>query len=109
MVLETFVLLLSPFAPHIAEELWHRLGHSQTLAYEAWPKAMEEYLKGDTVTLAIQMNGKTKGTVQVAVGADEAAAVAAVLEDETFTKFLDGKDIKKTIYVPGRILNLIVK
>ncbi|CAM6036417.1 unnamed protein product [Sphagnum compactum] len=109
VVLETFVLLLSPFAPHIAEELWHRLGHSQTLAYEAWPKAMEEYLKGDTVTLAIQMNGKTKGTVQIAVGADEAAAVAAVSEDETFTKFLDGKDIKKTIYVPGRILNLIVK
>ncbi|CAK9237469.1 unnamed protein product [Sphagnum jensenii] len=109
VVLETFVLLLSPFAPHIAEELWHRLGHSQTLAYEAWPKAMEEYLKGDTVTLAIQMNGKTKGTVQVAVGADEAAAVAAVLDDKTFTKFLDGKDIKKSIYVPGRILNLIVK
>lgn len=76
---------------------------------ELYEQAMEEYLKGDTVTLAIQMNGKTKGTVQVAVGADEAAAVAAVLEDETFTKFLDGKDIKKTIYVPGRILNLIVK
>lgn len=108
-VLEPFVLLLSPLAPHIAEELWCRLGHSQSLAYERWPEANPEYLREDTMTLPVQFNGKTRGTIQVPVGIDQAAALAAVTEDGNFTKFLEGKEIKKTIYVPGRILNLIVK
>lgn len=107
-LLEKFVLLLSPFAPHIAEELWQRLGHSQSLAYESWPKAIEEYLKEDVVTLAIQINGKTRGTIQVSEGADEAAVVAAVLQDTHFNKYLSDKTILKKIYVPGRILNVII-
>lgn len=61
------------------------------------------------MTLPVQFNGKTRGTIQVPVGIDQAAALAAVTEDGNFTKFLEGKEIKKTIYVPGRILNLIVK
>lgn len=108
-VLESFVLLLSPLAPHIAEELWCRLGHAQSLAYEAWPEANPEYLKEDSITLPVQFNGKTRGTIQIAVGTDQDAAFAAVTEDANFAKFLQGKDVKKTIYVPGRILNLIVK
>ena len=71
-------------------------------------QASEEYLKEDTITLPVQFNGKTRGTIQVAVGADQAAAFAVVGDDANFAKFLDGKTIKKTIYVPGRILNLII-
>ena len=74
-----------------------------------WLQANPEYLREDTVTLPVQFNGKTRGTIQVAVGLDQAAAFAAVAEDANFAKFLQGKDVKKTIYVPGRILNLIVK
>lgn len=72
-------------------------------------QAIDKYLREDSVTLPVQFNGKTRGTVQVAVGADQTAAFAAVQNDTNFSKFLDGKDIRKTIYVPGRILNLIVK
>lgn len=108
IVLKLFVLLLSPFAPHIAEELWQRLGHSQSLACEQWPKAIEEYVKEDVVTLAVQLNGKTRGTIQVPVGADESVAVAAVLQDKYFDKYLTDRSIAKKIYIPGRILNLIL-
>jgi leucyl-tRNA synthetase len=72
-------------------------------------QASPEYLREDTITLPVQFNGKTRGTIQVAVGIDQAAAFGAVMEDANFAKFLQGKDIKKTIDVPGRILNLIVK
>ncbi|CAM6102504.1 unnamed protein product [Calypogeia fissa] len=107
--LEPFVLLLSPFAPHIAEELWHRLGHYKSLAYESWPEAKEEYWKEDSIVLPVQTNGKMRGTIEVAVDADEESVFAAVLESGKFAKFLEGKSIKKKIYVSGRILNLIVK
>ncbi|BBN06620.1 leucyl-tRNA synthetase [Marchantia polymorpha subsp. ruderalis] len=108
-IVEPFVLLLSPFAPHIAEELWCRLGHSKSLAYESWPEAKDEYLKEDVHVLPVQMNGKLRGTIEVPAGADEETAFAAAIKSGNFDKFLEGKEIKKKIYVPGRILNLIIK
>eukprot|EP00775_Hariotina_reticulata_P005133 gene5133-5373_t len=106
--LESFVLLLSPYAPHLAEELWSRLGHETSLAYEPWPQADEALLVVDTVKLPVQVNGKMRGTVEISVSADQAAAVEAAQQLNTVKKFTDGKEIKKIIYVPGKILNLIV-
>eukprot|EP00878_Enallax_costatus_P022863 GHUV01024296.1.p1 GENE.GHUV01024296.1~~GHUV01024296.1.p1 ORF type:complete len:684 (+),score=223.68 GHUV01024296.1:356-2407(+) len=106
--LEPFVLLLSPYAPHLAEELWSRLGHPQTLAYEPWPECDELLLVVDTINLPVQVNGKMRGTVEVSVSADQPAAVEAAMGLNSVKKFTDGKEIKKVIYVPGKILNLIV-
>ncbi|KAH7442022.1 hypothetical protein KP509_03G067200 [Ceratopteris richardii] len=106
--MESFVLLLSPFAPHLAEELWQRMGHSQTLAYEPWPKVMDEYLKRSDITLAVQVNGKTRGTVQVAADADETIALVAALRNPSIERHIADKKIVKKIFVPGKILNLII-
>ncbi len=108
-VLEPAVLLLSPFAPHLAEELWERLGHGESLATAPWPEAEDRWLASDTVEVAVQVNGKTRGAVSVPKDADAAAAVAAAREIPAVARQLEGKAIRKEIYVPGRILNLIVK
>lgn len=108
-ILEKFVLLLSPFAPHIAEELWQRLGHADSLAYEPWPEAEEQYLKDDMIVLPIQINGKTRGKLQLREGSGEDEAFAAVVQDKHFEKYLSGHTVRKRIYVPGRILNIIVQ
>lgn len=110
-VLESFVLLLSPFAPHIAEELWQRLGHDQTLAYEPWPEYDEELIKENTVEIVLQINGKVRGTIQVS---REEAGNREVLEkrafeSETIQKRIAGKEIKKVIAVPNRLVNVVVK
>ena len=104
---EAFLLVLSPWAPHLAEELWSLLGHDQSLAFEPWPEWDPEVLTQDTATIAVQVNGRVRATVVVATGAAEdevvAAARAAVgdhLEDRTVTR---------TIVVPGRLVNLVVE
>ncbi|KAJ4730831.1 Leucine--tRNA ligase [Rhynchospora pubera] len=107
-VMEVFVLLLSPFAPHMAEELWFRLGNSTSLAYEPFPEAKSEYLKETTVVLPVQINGKTRGTITVETGCSEEDAFKLASADEKLCKYLNGGEIKKRIYVPGRILNVIV-
>ncbi|WCJ20216.1 Leucine--tRNA ligase [Euphorbia peplus] len=107
-IAEAYVLLLSPYAPHIAEELWFRLGHSNSLAYEPFPVANPIYLKDTSVTLPVQINGKTRGTIQVEEGCSEEEALTLVSQDEKLSKYLDGKSIKKRIFVPGKILNLIL-
>ncbi|XP_026656807.2 leucine--tRNA ligase, chloroplastic/mitochondrial isoform X1 [Phoenix dactylifera] len=107
-IIEPFVLLLSPFAPHMAEELWFRLGHSNTLAYEHFPEAKSKYLKESTIVLPVQINGKTRGTILVneVCSEDDAFRVASL--DEKLSKYLLGKTIRKRIYVPRRILNVIL-
>lgn len=107
-IIEPFILLLAPYAPHMSEELWFRLGHSNSLAYESFPKANPDYLKDSTIVLPIQINGKTRGTIQVEEGCSEEEAFKLASLDEKLSKFLDGKSIKKRIYVPGRILNVIM-
>ena len=106
--LEPFVLLLAPYAPHVAEELWSRLGHATSLAYEPWPEADESLLVVDSVMLPVQVNGKMRGTVEVAAGVDQAGALSAALALATVQKATGGREPKKVIFVPGKILNLIV-
>ncbi|XP_057764982.1 leucine--tRNA ligase, chloroplastic/mitochondrial isoform X1 [Salvia miltiorrhiza] len=107
-VIEQFVLLLSPYAPHMSEELWSRLGHSSSLAYEPYPKGNPDYLKESVVVLPVQINGKTRGTIEVDKQCTEEDAFGLASSDPKLSKFLDDKTIKKRIFVPGKILNIIV-
>ncbi len=107
-VLETLVLLLAPFAPHIGEELWNRLGHADSLAYEPFPSYDPAHLVDATATIVIQVNGKLRGRLDVPRDATEEAVKALALQDEQVTKALGGKPFRKVIFVPNKILNLVV-
>ncbi|XWS19376.1 hypothetical protein CRYUN_Cryun31cG0010400 [Craigia yunnanensis] len=106
-IIEAFVLLLSPYAPHMAEELWSRLGYPDSIAHVPFPKADPTYLKESIIVLPVQINGKTRGTIQVEKGCSEEDAFTLASQDEKLSKYLDGKPIKKRIFVPGKILNVI--
>ena len=106
---ERFVLVLSPFAPHIAEELWRRLGHEESLAYEPWPTYDENMIAEDTVELAVQVNGKLRGRISVPADASQDDCVAAALAEPKVAAAVEGKSIVKQIVVPGRLVNLVVK
>jgi leucyl-tRNA synthetase len=108
-VIEPFVLLLSPFAPHIAEELWSALGHTKTLAFEPWPVHDEKYLIETEVEIPVQLNGKLRGKVTVAAGCGHGAAEAAAKAEPTIASLLAGKTIVKTVVVPGKMVNFVVK
>ncbi len=108
-VLDPFVLLLSPFAPHLAEELWQILGHSQTLAYEPWPACDERLLVEDTVEMPVQIDGKLRGRVLVPAKASNEEVEAAARNDARIAELLAGKTPSKVIVVPGRMVNFIVK
>jgi len=105
---ETLLKLLAPLAPHLAEELWERLGHAESIAYAPWPVADAALLQAATVTLAVQVNGKRRDEIQVPAGADEAAVRAAALASENVRRHLEGKAPRKVIVVPGRLVNLVV-
>ncbi len=105
---EMFVKILSPFAPHVAEEMWQRLGHTTTLAYEPWPQHDEAKLTKDVMVIAVQVMGKLRGQIEVAPDATEATILAAAKADDKVLAFLEGKTIKREIYVKGRLVNLVV-
>ena len=107
-VARQFVLILAPLAPHLAEELWQRLGHDASLAYVAWPEARDEFLRSETVEVAVQVNGKTRGRVALPVEATEAQALAIARDDANVARHIGGKEIRRSIYVPGRIVNFVV-
>jgi len=104
---ETYVLLLAPFAPHLCEELWERLGHDTSLAYAPWPKYNEEYLRVDEVEILVQVLGKPKARVMMPAGADEATMRQLALEQEAVRDALAGKTVRKVICVPGRLINIV--
>ena len=108
---ETVVQLLNPFAPHMTEELWEKLGHShdEQLAYYPWPKYEEAKCVESTVEIAVQVNGKVKARLKVAADIDAAAAIAAAKADPAVAAALEGKQLVKEIYVKGRLVNLAVK
>ncbi|RMG41542.1 MAG: leucine--tRNA ligase [Planctomycetota bacterium] len=108
-ILEPFVLLLSPFAPHIAEELWEVLGHSQTLAYEPWPEYQEELIAESEIELPIQVNGKVRGRVRVPADADQNTILQRARAEPSVARHLEGKQVVKQIVVPGRLINFVVK
>ena len=105
---ESFVKILSPFAPHVAEELWQRLGHRSTIAYQPWPAHDESKLATATITIAVQVSGKLRGQIQVASDATQETILAAAKADEKVQPFIAGQTIKKEIYVKGRLVNLVV-
>lgn len=107
--MEPFVLLLSPFAPHLAEELWQLLGHTTSLAYAAWPKHDEQYLVENEIEIPIQINGKLRGKVKIPTGADQATMEAAAKADPTVASQLEGKTIVKTVVVLGKMVNFVVR
>ncbi len=108
-VLETFLLLLSPFAPHIAEELWQRLGHENTLAYEPWPEYDEKYLVQDRVEVVIQINGKVRSKMVLSTNeaADRNVLQEKALQLEDVQKRIEGKTVRKVISVPGKLVNIV--
>ncbi len=106
--MEGFVKLLSPITPHIAEELWEKLGHSGTIAYEPWPTYDEAKLVKDTVEIVLQINGKVKARRVVPSTATREEMEALALEDEAIQEHVRGKSVKKVIVVPGKLVNIVV-
>jgi leucyl-tRNA synthetase len=107
-VLETFILLLSPFAPHISEELWQALGHNESLAYHPWPEHDPQLIRAEEIEIPVQINGKVRTRITVPVDADENAVKQAALADPRVRDWLAGKTIRKTIVVPNKLINLVV-
>lgn len=107
-VVESFVLLLAPLAPHIAEELWSRLGHTESLAYATWPEFEDALLKTDTIEVPVQVNGKMRGRIEIPADADDELVLKLAKDDENVSRYLEGKDIKRAIYVTGRIVNFVI-
>lgn len=107
-VLRTLVQLLAPFAPHIAEELWHQLGQDGSVHTGSWPAYDEQYLATDTITLAVQVNGKVRAELQVPSDISQEQAIEAALADTKVKAHTDGKTVRKSIYVPGRLVNIVV-
>jgi len=105
--LEKLVLLLAPFAPHIAEEIWHALGHDSTLAYEPWPRFDPILVRDDTIEIAVQVNGKLRDTIAVAVDASTEDLERAALASDKIKKQLAGALPRKVIVVPGKIVNIV--
>ena len=108
-VLQQVVVLLAPFAPHIAEELWHTLGNSTTVCDAQWPQYDEQYLKEDSQTLSISFNGKTRFTLEFPADASKEYIQETTLASEQAQKYLEGKQVVKVIVVPGRIVNIVIK
>jgi leucyl-tRNA synthetase len=105
---ETFALLLAPMAPHISEELWAKLGHTKTLTFEAWPEYDEALAKDDMITVAVQVNGKLRATLEVEPAITQEEILTMAKADESVAKHLAGTIVKE-IYVPGKIVNFVVK
>jgi len=104
-----FLQILAPFAPHLTEELWHNLGNSESIHAQKFPMYDEKLTKDATVTLGVQINGKMRGDITISADASEVEAVTSAKSNPILQGRLDGKEIQKVIYVPGRILNLILK
>jgi leucyl-tRNA synthetase len=104
---ESFALLLAPFAPHLAEELWEQMEHAHSLATEPWPEPDPDRLVQETITLVAQVNGKRRDEIEVPADADEETIRAAALASERVQRHLGGREPKKVIVVPGRLVNLV--
>jgi leucyl-tRNA synthetase len=105
--MSSFVLLLAPMAPHIAEELWHLLGHEQTLAYEPWPIHDDALATDQSIEVPIQIQGKVRAKISVSRGLSEKELEAVALADPKVAEWLAGKTVRKVIVVPDRLVNIV--
>ena len=102
-------MLLAPFTPHIAEELWHLMGHETTVCDAQWPAFNEEYLKEDSVTMGVSFNGKTRFTLDFPADATKDAIEQEVMQSQQAKKYLEGMQVVKVIVVPRKIVNIVLK
>ena len=107
-IYEPLVILLAPFAPHIAEELWHVLGHDTTVCDAQWPTWNEDYLKESVVNYGVSFNGKPRYTIEVPADADEEEVKRLALADAGAERWLAGKEPRKIIFVKGKLVNIVV-
>ena len=107
-VVESLVVMIAPFAPHFAEECWERLGHDTSVFHARWPEWDEALVVEDQVEVVIQVSGKTRGRVSVPRDAEQGAVVAAAQQDAAVRRFTEGKELRKVVYVPNRLLNLVI-
>ena len=105
--MDRFVRVLAPFAPHIAEEIWHKLGHETSVAHADWPGYEESMLVDDEVEIAIQVLGKVKAKLSVPTGASEDELKELALKNETIAGLIEGKTVRKIVVVPGRLVNIV--
>ncbi len=106
--LESLIQILAPFAPHITEELWHEMGHNDTVHVGHWPKWDEKYLKSSVMTIIVQVNGKLRAKLELPSDMDKQGVEVAALADENVQKFTNNKPPKKMVYVPGKLVNIVV-
>jgi leucyl-tRNA synthetase len=102
------ITILSPFAPHLCEEIWQRLGHKKSILFEDWPQADEKYLVADEINLAVQINGKVRDEILVPAEISEAEIKEKVLALEKVQKWLDGKKPKKIIYIKNKLVSIVI-
>jgi leucyl-tRNA synthetase len=107
-IFEIFVTLLAPFAPHISEELYHLLGHNTSVCDAPWPTFDEKFLKESLAKYAVSFNGKVRFTMELPADMDKDNVGETVLADEQTKKYMDGKEVKKLIVVPGKIVNIVL-
>jgi leucyl-tRNA synthetase len=106
---EGFVLMLSPYAPHLGEELWEKAGHTKTIAYEPWPTFSEEFCIEDIKQIVVSVNGKVRDKFEAATGTSKEELERLAKETTGAKKFIDGKTIVKVIVVPEKLVNIVVK
>ena len=107
-IIEKFLIILSPFAPHLSEELWQSLGHQESIFQEKWPEYDKKLVIDEEVTIAIQVNGKLRDTVLVGRGTSEKELQKKILELPKIKPYLEGKEIKKLIYIKDKLINVVV-
>jgi len=105
---EPLIVMVAPYAPHLAEELWSLFGHERSVFTAPWPGFDERLAAAGDVEVVVQVNGKVRGRVTVSRGASEAEVVARAMQEEAVRKFVDGKPVRKTVYVQDRLLNFVV-
>jgi len=107
-VIERFLILLSPFAPHLTEELWQRLGRKSSITLEKWPEPNPEFLKEETITLIIQVNGKVRDKIKVKADISEKEAKELAISQEKIKNWIGDKEIKKVVFIPGKLINVVI-
>jgi leucyl-tRNA synthetase len=105
---ETLLQLVAPYAPHIAEELWQSLGHDTSVHINEWPTYDEQYLTSDEMTIVVQVNGKLRGQMQFPSDASKEQILEVVQADAKVATYLEGQAVKKSIYVPGKLVNFVI-